>query len=110
MTASAAEQIKPDLVVLAFSISGAVSGSNLRERISSRWPLALAGGGVTSERAQQAGGAHLDTDPITAAREVTIAQLSRPAIEKQVLTRPTARRPPAKRTPEMVGRRAPLSP
>jgi hypothetical protein len=85
MTASAAAQIKPDLVVLAFSISGAASRTDLRATISYQWPLALAGGGVTREEAQQAGGAHLDTDPITAAREVTIAQLSNPMIEKRIL-------------------------
>jgi DNA-binding transcriptional MerR regulator len=71
MTVAAATQLQPDLITLSISINDHPSEHQLQKLLSSRWPLALAGPGTTSEHAGRSGARHIAEDPITASLTIT---------------------------------------
>ena len=68
MAHEVADRVEPDLVVLTAALAGRLARSedDLRA-LSARWPLALAGAGVTEQMACDCGARHLTQDPVTAA-------------------------------------------
>jgi DNA-binding transcriptional MerR regulator len=72
-----AEQVHPRLIVVSATVCADIwrEVEDLRE-VAARWPVALAGPGVTEKFAAACGSRHLDSDPISAASEIAAVDLA----------------------------------
>ena len=73
MVADTADRTEPELVVVAAAMTERLAPhvDTLRQ-LSRRWPLAIAGAGAGAALADDAGAAHLEADPVTAAFSLAV--------------------------------------